>query len=233
VTYSQPLLTLFLLIAVAGLLWHRKRLIWSGICGLFLVSWPPAEWLFTRPFEMSYPVRPFQAPPGLQAIVVFSGGVAPPTYEQPYPQPNFDTFERCEHAAWIYRSHPLPVLACGGVRQFSAAMRELLRRGGVPDDMIWTEDQSRDTHENALYGAAILRSHGVGRVALVVDARSMPRAAACLRKQGLDVTPAPSRFREWGPLQDEALPNWDAVRSNEETLHETLGLVWYRLRHWI
>jgi uncharacterized SAM-binding protein YcdF (DUF218 family) len=112
-------------------------------------------------------------------------------------------------------------------------MSELLRRSGVPESMVWTEDQSQDTHQNALYGAEILRRHGVERVVLVVDARSMVRAAACLRKQGIQVVPAPSRFRQWGPLSEEVLPNWKGLRGNEETLHEVLGLLWYRMRGWI
>jgi uncharacterized SAM-binding protein YcdF (DUF218 family) len=112
-------------------------------------------------------------------------------------------------------------------------MRELLRRGGVPEDRIWTEERSVDTHQNAMYAAEILRAHSIDRVALVVDARSMPRAAACLRKQGIQVTPAPSRFRRWEPLREELPLRWTAVKGNEDTLHEVLGLVWYRLRGWI
>jgi uncharacterized SAM-binding protein YcdF (DUF218 family) len=112
-------------------------------------------------------------------------------------------------------------------------MRELLLEEGVPEHMIWTEDRSHSTHQNALYGAAILRQHGVQNIALVVEARSMPRAAACFRKEGLTVIPAPNDFRTWGPLRDELVPNWKALRRNEITLHEMVGMAWYRLRGWI
>jgi len=178
-------------------------------------------------------VRPFRPPAGLQAIVVLGSTVEPPHYERPYPVPDVETFRRCEHAAWIYRRWgPLPVLACEG-RQRSALMRELLRRGGVPDDMIWLEDRSRSTHENATYGASILREHGIGRIALVVETESMPRASACFRKEGIDVTAAPSEFRTLGPWNEELLPSWQAIRRNEITTHEALGLLWYKLRGWI
>jgi hypothetical protein len=60
----------------------------------------------------------------------------------------------------------------------------------------------------------------------------MPRAAAVLEKQGIRVTPAPSSFREWEGF-GELLPGWQAVRGNEETLHEILGLFAYKLRGWI
>jgi uncharacterized SAM-binding protein YcdF (DUF218 family) len=112
-------------------------------------------------------------------------------------------------------------------------MRELLVASGGPDLRIWTEERSRSTYENALYGASILRLHGISRIALVVEAQSMVRAAACFRKQGIVVVPAPSDFREFGPLVDEALPSWKAIERNEITAHEVLGLLWYRIRGWV
>ena len=237
-TYSQPLLLIFFLVAVAGLIFNKKRLVIAGVGGIVLITIPAAEWLFSRPLDGLYPVRPFTPPAAVEAIVVFSGGVNPAVFERPYAEANKDTASRCEYAAWIYRQRPMPVLACGGLAggvnpPYSAAMRELLRRGGVPDEMIWTEDQSRNTHENALYGARILRRHGIGRVVLVVDARSMVRASACMRKEGIQVTPAPCRLRQWGPLLEELIPNWKGLKGNEETLHEMLGWLWYRMRGWI
>ena len=241
-TYIQPLLLVFSFAALFGLarVWrcHHKALLVAGLIGLTITSWPPVEWLLSRPLEMRYPVQPFRPTPGIQAIVVFSAAVSSPLYERPYPQAGYDTLERCAYAAWVYRQiGPIPVLACGGRESsnsppFSVTMRELLRQAGVPENMIWTEEASTSTYENARFGADILRSHGIGRVALVVDARSMPRAAAVLEKQGIRVAPAPSRFRQWNGLQ-ELLPGWKAIRGNEDTLHETLGLCYYRLRGWI
>ena len=113
-------------------------------------------------------------------------------------------------------------------------MRDFLQRAGVPESIIWTEERSYSTHENAAYGSEILRQHGIDRIALVVDAQSMPRAAACFRKQGIAVVPAPCEFHAFGPpLSEEFLPNWNAIRRNERTLHELVGLGYYWLRGWI
>jgi uncharacterized SAM-binding protein YcdF (DUF218 family) len=166
--------------------------------------------------------------------VVLAAAVDPPHYERPYALEGQETYSRTEYAAWIHSRNPnLPVLACGGAEgpdSTASAMRRHLMRAGVPDEMVWTEDKSGSTYENALFGAAILRRHGISRVALVVEAQSMPRAAAVFRKQGIDVVPAPSRYREFGPLNEELLPSWRAIRRNEGMLHETLGLLWYRLK---
>ena len=242
--YVEPLLLLFLAVGAAawtGILNSptRKRILGLSLLGLFLLSWPPAEWLFSRPLESRYPVRPFQSVAGVEAIVVLGGGVSPPQYERPYARPDMDTVDHCAMAAWVYkRLGPLPVLACEGSHgkvSFPSIMHDLLRAGGVPDELIWIEDRSRNTHENAVYGAEILKEHGIGRIVLVTDAQSMPRAAACFRKLGIAVVaPAPSEFGELDlSASDDLLPNWKAVRRNERTLHEVLGIAWYSLRGWI
>jgi uncharacterized SAM-binding protein YcdF (DUF218 family) len=239
-TYVQPLLLIFIAVTLAGLLVFRSRkgryVALGGVLGLFLISWPPVDLLLGRLLEGSYPHRPFQPPPDLQAIVVLGSSVDPPRPERPFPLPDLQTFQRCEYAAWIAkRWGPLPVLACEGRQRGPReenTMHELLRRAGVAEDLIWTEEQSRSTHENAVYGARILRAHGWQHIALVVDGLSMPRAIACFRKAGFDVTPAPAELRSWGPIREEVLPSWKAIRRNETTLHELLGLGWYRLRGW-
>jgi uncharacterized SAM-binding protein YcdF (DUF218 family) len=236
------MLTVFLLIAFVGVIRRQNGNGYGsallGLMGLALLSWPPVDWLLGRPLEGRYPVRPFEDS-SLQAIVVLSSAVHAPDFERPYPLPDEETQNRCAMAAWLHhRYQNAPVLACGGAgksgdQPFSVVMRELLNRSGVPESMIWTEERSHSTHENARFGAGILRQHGIMRIALVVDAKSMPRAAACFRKEGITVLPAPCSFRELGSLSEELLPAWGAIRRNEATLHETLGFAWYWLHGWV
>ncbi len=233
----------FCLVGLIG--WIRLRrtkgawLLGLGLLGLFIFSWPPVDWLLSRPLEIWYPVRPFNAAAHPQAIVVLSAYVDPPIYARPYPLLDFQTYQRCEFAAWLYRHwQAVPVLACGGRARsgdepYSVSMRRALEQEGIPASMLWTEERSRSTHENAVWAAEILRHHGVARIALVVDATSMPRAAASFRKLGIEVWPAPSEFRELQSLRNELLPSWRAVRHNEVTLHETVALAWYWLHGWI
>jgi uncharacterized SAM-binding protein YcdF (DUF218 family) len=237
VTYVQPLLLAFLLIAVVGLVRMRKGrgagLVSIGLTGLFLISWPPIDWLLSRALESRYRRDPVPME-SAQAIVVLAASLTPPEYGTPYAVPDKDTYERCAMAAWIHtHGHPLPVLACEGRQPFAETMRQLLETSGVPASMIWTETQSRSTHENAVYGAAVLRQHGIGTIVLVTEAKDMLRAERCFRKEGLTVIPYPIAFRVVGPLLDELIPSSKTIARNERTLHETLGLVWYWLHGWI
>jgi uncharacterized SAM-binding protein YcdF (DUF218 family) len=234
-TYTEPLLSIFAVLALIGILRPRRRLAAAALIFLMLVSWPPVDWLLSRPLEARYPVRPFQGAPGAQAIVVLASAVDPPHYERPYPLEGPETFSRTEMGAWLFRSWKnVPVLVCGGgepgMPSAAEVMRDHLIRSGVPSRSIWTESRSQSTYENALFGGEILRAGNVRSIVLVVEASSMARAAACFRKQGFEVAEAPSAFREWGPLHVEVLPSWKAVRRNELVIHETLGLLWYRLR---
>ncbi|MEO7648848.1 MAG: YdcF family protein [Bryobacteraceae bacterium] len=234
-TYAQPMLLAFLLLAFIGLSRRTKRselLLRTGLVGLALLSSPLTEYVLSRPLEIWYPAR-FVAPDAAEAIVVLAASVNPAESYRPYPVPGLETYRRCEFSAWLHKSwRPLPVLACGGPGEgmetpFAVVMKRVIGNAGVPESMIWTEETSRSTYENARGGAEILRRHGIGTVALVVDARDMLRAAACFRKQGIKVVPVPCDFRKTGSFADEMMPSWRAIRGNEATLHEVLGLAWY------
>jgi uncharacterized SAM-binding protein YcdF (DUF218 family) len=239
-TYIHPLVFLLLVGFVAArscLPKSRGRTILTATTiALFLLSWPPFDWLMSRPLEAGFPESRFPAG-SVEAIVVLSGGVLGRDYGRSYRLPKFDTYQRCEYAAWLFHYwHSVPVLVSGGPGAgriaASTEMRGLLLRAGVPDEMIWAEDRSSSTYENAVFSAQTLRSRGVSRIALVVDARSMLRAAACFRKQGITVVPAASEFRDvdLGSGWQVWLPKVDSIVQNELTLHESLGLVWYWLR---
>lgn len=47
---------------------------------------------------------------------------------------------------------------------YSVVMLLLLVKLGVPEGMIWTEERSRSTYENARYGAEILRQHEIRKL---------------------------------------------------------------------
>jgi uncharacterized SAM-binding protein YcdF (DUF218 family) len=241
-TYIQPMILVLLTIALIGL-WRLRNckgslLASMGVVGLLLLSWPPVDWLLSRPLEARYAIRALP-PASAQVIVVLSSAVDPPRPERLFALPDKETYQRCEFAAWLHKHwQPLPVLACGGrgpkdVEPVSVTMRQMLYREGVPKEMIWTEERSRSTHENAVFGAEILRKRGIDKIVLVVEAQAMPRAEACFRKEGIMVIPAPCEFREFSFEFEEFIPSWKAIKRNEGTLHEVAGLAWYWFRRWI
>jgi uncharacterized SAM-binding protein YcdF (DUF218 family) len=190
----------------------------------------------SRPLEVWYDKTPI--PVGTaDAIVVLAGFVNPPKPHVPYALIGRDSYVRLQRAAWLFKNwKPLPILFSGGGlngKWYAATSRHILESEAVPPDMIWTESQSRSTYENALFSSEILRQRNISRIALVGDASGMPRAVACFRKLGFDVLPVPARYSLLNKDLDDFLPSWQAIAINGETLHEIVGLVWYKLRGWI
>jgi uncharacterized SAM-binding protein YcdF (DUF218 family) len=243
-SYLQPALPLLLWLGLIGVFraWRNSKtnnrpwLITVSIFGIFLLSWNPCAWLLSQTLERWYDADPIPHDTA-DAIVVLAGAVNSPADDRPYPLAGRDTYIRIQHAVWLFKHWAArPILACGGgpdSESYSHTMRHLLETEGIPPDFIWIEDRSRTTHENAVYGADILRKHGISRVVLAMDARSMLRAAAAFRKQGIAVVPAPFEFYDLDFSLEDILPTWRAIEANGETVHELAGLAWYGLRGWI
>jgi uncharacterized SAM-binding protein YcdF (DUF218 family) len=228
---------LFTLLALAawGLLRSRRRLVVAGVAGIFLIAWPPVAWLALRSLEAWYSKDAIPAA-DVGAIVVLSSGVLPAGPGRPAPVAARDTYERCAYAVWMYRTRSqVPVLASGGGTEeepvpSAAIMRDILIGMGVPESLVWIEDRSKSTHENAIFSAKILRERGIRRIMLVTEAYHMARAEACFRKQGLQVVPAPCGFHTIDFHLADLIPDGRALLENEYTLHELFGMAWYKLR---
>ena len=244
-SYLEPSLSLLLLVAALALAraWRRLpvvtgRVLIASLLGIALLGSNWVAVVLAWPLQRGYP-RIAQPTEAVEAIVVLSGAADRPTTVQPYVTVNIDTYRRLNHGIWLSKTWmALPILVCGGTmdaRQppLAETMRVFLERSGIPGTQIWTETRSQSTHENAVYGAEVLRAHGVSRVALIVEAISMPRAAAAFEKAGVHVVPVPIRFLETEGRVEDVLPGWRAMARNDEIAHEILGLLWYRLRGWI
>lgn len=93
---------------------------------------------------------------------------------------------------------------------------------GVP--VKWAEAKSRNTHENALNSAAILRAAGIHRVILVAHGFDMRRAKAEFVAAGLKVMAAPTGIPGTGhdsPL--ELMPSAAALQGSYYALYELLA----------
>jgi uncharacterized SAM-binding protein YcdF (DUF218 family) len=240
----QPHTLLFLWACFALFrLWRKRaappRRLWFlfvPLLSLAVISTPAAAYLALRSLE-SYSSPLEKRPVEAEAIVVFSAGVYSPRGPRVRPEMDEDTLDRCLEAARLYKEGlPCLILASGGKVDpedpgppFAAVMGDFLEQHGVKPSDVVREEGSRTTYENAVECARLLKERGVRRVVLVVDAVDMFRAAACLRKQGVDVVPAPchyraTRFRVSIPA---ILPNPGAAVNVQRVWHEWLGVVWY------
>ena len=189
-----------LLVAIVGLALMRRSprigraLAWGGVLLLLTLATPLVSYWLTRAASDTTPLDPAQASRA-QAIVILAGGI-----RRNAPEYGGDTLsrlslERARYGAKLAKQTGLPVLVSGGVvfrgRPESEVIRDALEQEfGVK--VRWVETKSRDTRENALYSAEILRAEGVSRIVLVGHAFDIPRGKGEFESNGFEVIPAPT-----------------------------------------
>ncbi|HEX6137132.1 MAG TPA: YdcF family protein [Casimicrobiaceae bacterium] len=222
-----------LLIALAGIAMmprHPRRgraLAVIGILALAMLSTPIVGAMLTRALDRTPPLDLAQAS-AAQAIVILGGGLRDYAPEFGGVTLNTLSLERVRYGARIARATNLPVLVSGG----SVAQRPpeallmrtaLAQEFGVP--VRWIEAHSRDTHENAVESARILKADGVSRVILVVHSFDVPRVRAEFAEQGIEGIAAPTHLPSPMPSRfGDFLPTADGLQSSYYALYEMLAV---------
>jgi uncharacterized SAM-binding protein YcdF (DUF218 family) len=222
------------LLAFLGL-WLARRWPRTGraiaalaLLALLALALPPVSEALLRSLEVRPPIAE-QDLARAQAIVVLGAG----TY---YAAPEYggDTvhalsLERLRYGAALQKRSALPILVTGGSpfggRPEGESMKEAIERDFY-GKVQWVERDSRDTAENALYSARLLKHAGIERIALVSHAWHLRRAAAHFRAQGLEVIAAPMGYAKGAPdWVARMLPSARALAASSRALTEWLGIL--------
>jgi uncharacterized SAM-binding protein YcdF (DUF218 family) len=131
------------------------------------------------------------------------------------------------------------VLVTGGAepgnRSEAEIMRDLLVVMGVPAGAILLEQASRNSYDNAVHTAAMLRQMGAEKILLVTSAFHMRRSVAVFAAQGVAVIPAPTDYQRL--VGQGGSPRWLPAVSDlwqsTHALHEIMGYWVYRYRGWL
>lgn len=224
-----------LLLVLGGLIGGGRRgrvLALAAAAGLAVCGMPATDRLLNVALDRMVPA----APPGLvpSAIVVLSGDYRTVAPEYGHPTIGPSTLARLRHAAHLHRRSGLPILASGGGSPpgLQPDMGEAMRLSLEQDFAVpvrWVEGRSRNTLENAVESARILRAEGIDAVLLVTHASHMARAARVFAAAGLRVVPAPAGGGDGLaiPAPRDLLPTAGALARSSDAVHELLGLVWY------
>lgn len=233
--------TFALLLAVLGaiLLWRNRR--WGrwplalGL-GFFVVMLAsPLPPLVVMPLEERFP-RPAAAPERVDGIVVLGGAVDQNLTElHGIPALNGAAERMTELVILAHRYPEARLVFTGGqgslvhgsVTEADVA-RLLWAQMGIPDSRVIYEDQSRNTHQNAVLTKALVQPRPGEVWLLVTSASHMPRSVGVFRKAGWPVVPWPVNFRtgrSFAALYDTPFPG--RVGQFEAGVREWVGLVAY------
>jgi len=221
--------------------WRRSgwSLFFVSLLSLFLVSLPIVTKALMAPLQQQAVLDVNQLPDDAPSImVVLSGGRADRHAEYQADSIGPLSLQRVRYAAWLDRRMQIPILLSGGrvdpdeERAEAHLMQDTLQKEFLLK-AEFVEGESRNTFENALFSAKLLKQLNLPRIYLVTHAWHMPRAKRCFESQGIEVVPAPTAFygKEKLSLRD-FIPSAKAVQYSYFALHEYLGLLWYRLRYY-
>ena len=106
---------------------------------------------------------------------------------------------------------------------------------GLSDEQVLVEEVSRNTYENAVNAAQIIRAGNYRRLVLITSASHMYRATAAFHKQGLFPEPYSVDFQtdEGGIDLFDFVPSAETLATTTSIVHELIGVVMYRLQGYI
>ena len=159
-----------------------------------MLSVPVVAVALLRSVDASPPLD-FERAKSAQAVVILGGGTRRNAAEYGGDTLGRLTLERVRYGARVARLTGLPVLVTGGSVLGGEAEAKLMQDSLEQEFGVgvrWAEARSRNTHENAVRSAEILRDAGIDRVVLVAHAVDMPRASAEFEAQGIAIIKAPT-----------------------------------------
>lgn len=118
----------------------------------------------------------------------------------------------------------------------SDLIRKFLTENHVPDSAIVVDNQSDNTHENALQTKKLIDKKQYKTVLLITSATHMPRARWCFEKVGVvvDVFPTDKLVSVWRYDPEYLLvPNVQALKRWETFIHEFIGVIVYKMMGYI
>jgi len=143
---------------------------------------------------------------------------------------------RLSAAAEVYRKTRLPILVTGGSpfskdSEASAAKLYLIESGVAPEAVL-TEENSRDTRENAVFSKKICDEKGYKKILLLTSAYHMRRAVFLFKKAGFTgIVPFPVANETRRPRKYYLSDYLPGSGNPGRPLNEWFGLVFYRLAY--
>ena len=221
-----------LLLALVGLSMRRRFprtgsvASWTGVLVLLVLSIPAISVLLVGILGQSPVFDPAKAS-SAQAIVVLGGGTRRNAPEYGGDTLGVLTLERLRYATVVARMTRLPILLTGGSVLGGEPEAKVMQASLEHDfgmQARWVEDLSRNTHENALRSAEILRANGIQRVILVAHDFDMRRARGEFADAEIETIPAAT-----GSVADapdtlfDYLPGMGGLRTSYYAVYEICG----------
>lgn len=219
----------------------RKRrhlgtwLVGIGAFGALILTFLPLGYIALRPLEAQYPINP---PVGdVQGIIILGGA------EDLHPAQVWggrlinDGAERFTEALVLAKAHPEATVLFSGGRAppppteiiDSDTPAGLMLELGLEPERLILESDSRNTHQNAVFGRKLVPEELTGDWLLVTSAFHMPRAVATFCSAGwTNLVPWPTDFRSGNFWREIGADYADHLEDLNTAVKEWVGFLAYR-----
>jgi len=191
----------FLALFLIAIGWRRSAFVslLAGLSAVAVTASAPITEKLLNPLERMYEITLPKDAEVADAIVVLGGGVGVRRPPRLVPELHYGG-QRLIHAARLYQASRAPLVILSGGKLFSddryedeaVAAADIMVELGVPRSALAIEASSRNTYENAVETAKVLRKKGLRRVLLVTSADThyqrgdiKPRPAALDARRGI------------------------------------------------
>lgn len=215
--------------------WKRRRAFGiAGMLVLLVFSLEPVANAIVWKMEHDAPST-FRPDVTYDAVILL-GGVTDERVMAVTGQPSYnDNVERLVMTHRLLQEGKARVTIISGAAMDPALARfgearvlgEQLHDWGIAEDRILLEERARNTRENAVYSAEIVRARGYRKVLVVTSAFHMKRAQECFAAVDLPVDTLAVDYRASdGPKS--WLPRAHALATSSSSIRELFGRVIYR-----
>jgi uncharacterized SAM-binding protein YcdF (DUF218 family) len=114
----------------------------------------------------------------------------------------------------------------------AAAIARQLERWGIAKDRLIVEGSSKNTRENAVETARIVKERGFKDIVVVTSAFHMKRSMGCFRAVDIPFDTLTVDYRTYAPSQSSGswLPRADSLASSTGAIREHFGWLVYRVQ---
>jgi uncharacterized SAM-binding protein YcdF (DUF218 family) len=237
---ARPSMLIFLCCVIGLVLTLRRQhsgrwFLIAGIGGLAAFAILPLSTWMLRPLEQRFAVP---RPEKVDGIIVLGGAISlPRSADRGAPEFNGMAGRMTTFALLARRYPEARLLFTGGSGDpFDQAHSEAAYARALFDGLglrsVRYEDRSRNTHENAVFSARMMRPKSGETWLLVTSAADLPRAVGSFRGAGFAVLGYPADFHTLRHGSGFFPGVITGLSDADWATHEWIGLIVYRLRGW-